>query len=51
MYRVVRDQYNTQHLQNLFNNRLPQDPEQTETCGTILSTRSKLQDYSNKVTS
>ncbi|KAF1971279.1 hypothetical protein BU23DRAFT_600398 [Bimuria novae-zelandiae CBS 107.79] len=43
-YRAVGDKYNVEYLQNLFENSLPHELEQRDTCGVVLSTRTKLKD-------
>ncbi|KAF1970941.1 hypothetical protein BU23DRAFT_570211 [Bimuria novae-zelandiae CBS 107.79] len=43
-YRAVGDKYNVEYLQNPFENGLPHELEQRDTCGVVLSTRTKLKD-------
>ncbi|KAF1978953.1 hypothetical protein BU23DRAFT_191377 [Bimuria novae-zelandiae CBS 107.79] len=44
LFKTVGAQYNIPHLQSLFENGLPEDPAQAETCGAIFLTRTKLHD-------
>jgi hypothetical protein len=41
-FRILHDKYHLEHLQSLFSNGLPVDPDLSDTCGVVLPTKTQL---------